>query len=261
MLSQVKDMFGDDPRRYTGIPTITAAPSTLAPKERATLQDMPVPLSALYSPAGIRNESDTSISRPALNDLEDKENFSTADNIDSQVIQQQDHSVVNAEIKQAFGDQKESTSPRMSMSPKSNISTSHENLTSTLAGETYESHAGHITTTFHSPESRANGLPELQEERELLESNFMSESQTTQQHTPLGIQTMDINTALVNLEQEILDYEAATGRQASSLGLTSESGPTMGGYTAILLNAIVRLTRYLKEVQYITIMFNMNAVM
>ena len=34
MLSQVKDMFGDDPRRYTGIPTLTAAPTTLLSKER-----------------------------------------------------------------------------------------------------------------------------------------------------------------------------------------------------------------------------------
>ena len=137
-----------------------------------------------------------------------------------------------------------------------------------MLGQSIESGAGHILTSLHRAESETNGLPGLQEESGLSESNSVLESHTTQQHRPTGIQSMDISAVMVNLEQEIMDYEAATGRETLCLGLPSkvytinsdicgrytlffvvcQSGPTMGGYTAILLNAIVRLTRYLKEV-------------
>ncbi|XP_065834930.1 spindle and centriole-associated protein 1-like [Oscarella lobularis] len=72
-LGDVKDRFGDDPRRYTGIPSLTAAPTSFSPRQRATLQDSFNPPSVLFSPAGVRDDRLDRLPQPALNDDENEE--------------------------------------------------------------------------------------------------------------------------------------------------------------------------------------------
>eukprot|EP00118_Oscarella_pearsei_P009532 m.55302 g.55302 ORF g.55302 m.55302 type:complete len:365 (+) comp34452_c0_seq29:56-1150(+) len=89
-IDQVKDKFGDDPKRFTGVPNLTAAPTTFSPRQRwtswsqpdvalrvyhcrcrAALQDSFNPPSVLFSPAGIKDERLAQLPQLALNEKDD----------------------------------------------------------------------------------------------------------------------------------------------------------------------------------------------
>ncbi|XP_062509696.1 spindle and centriole-associated protein 1-like isoform X2 [Corticium candelabrum] len=244
MLSQVKDMFGDDPQHYTGFPTLTVAPSSVSLKERAASQDASKYPSVLYSPAGIRDDSLSIISKPALNDeVEDKENVGREsfdglrDDHHNSVSSPNDrHSPICASEES----HQEGVSLSLSTNAVLSITAAHDKAS--LAGQSIISGAGHIIASADSQKLNIDGLSVVCEESE------HSHSYTFAEQNRSGALTMDsFGVVLESLEQEIMDYEAATGREPAHLGLPSKSGSTVGGYTAILLSAVVRLTGYLKE--------------
>ncbi|KAL3867714.1 hypothetical protein ACJMK2_040580 [Sinanodonta woodiana] len=239
MMAVVKDLFGDDPKRYHGFPNVTTAPDAEeADRSRSLVGDHP--------PIRTRTEvlSDSVMDASALNDILDSDSDGDDRGGGEPIVYQPK---LNLERFQQF------------------LAAEERNHTiSTISGHAGLSHLGpgpiHSSQipdssqcTFQTPtrEQQDESIAILRSPKSAIndtgkvrKAKSRVPKEERQTNTSSNFNLTDLRKVLECLENEISDYERQTGRRPPAERLRQES---FSGYTLAIVESVTKLTRYLRE--------------
>lgn len=263
MMSVVKDLFGDDPKRFLGFPNVTTAPnaekdsSNCASSFMASVPDIYTQTEKL---------SDSIMDQSALNDM-DSSVYSDSSDSEDRPKPISYESKMDLQRFQEFLKEEEKRTVNMdppSYHPSGNIrhyqtnayfglntklNTQAVNHSVAQSQQVYKENA-----RFRTPPRSERCSPPLPSERSPPSSmndtkkvkKTKSVSKTSTACADSGNKTMnDMRKVLLELETEIAVYEQQTGRQPHQV----QKSETFSGYTIALVTAVSRLTKYLKEAE------------
>ncbi|KAI0223157.1 Spindle and centriole-associated protein 1 [Lamellibrachia satsuma] len=261
----VKDLFGDDPKRYRGLPNVTVAP------ERDALDGSLPDGTVLEGRFKLDVLSDSVMDKTALNDMdtmqsessfsgEEHEPLSYEPVMDMQrfqrLLQEADReerqtgptSSILQDLARKLADRGTQSSVSQTQAtvaiprevPRRNTTQQRIEVPLTPDGNTI----GDSTPT--TPYIAAMNDTE-KVHRTMARTNANSDGAATIDNVAAS-QTLakldDLRSVLDGLECSISDYERQTGRAPAAQRLVQ---PTFSGYTTALIDAVTRLTAYLKE--------------
>ncbi|KAK3590770.1 hypothetical protein CHS0354_017286 [Potamilus streckersoni] len=242
MMAVVKDLFGDDPKRYHGFPNVTTAPDAdEADRSKSLVGDHP--------PIRTRTEvlSDSVMDASALNDILDSDSDGddrVGGGAPEPIVY---HPKLNLERFQQFLAAEERNHTISTISGHAGLShlgpgpihssqipdSSHD----TFQTPTREQHDESIAI-LRSPKSAINDTGKVKKAK----SRVPKEER--QANTSSSFNLTDLRKVLECLENEISDYERQTGRRPPAERLRQES---FSGYTLAIVESVTKLTRYLRE--------------
>ncbi|KAL5021637.1 hypothetical protein ScPMuIL_000792 [Solemya velum] len=245
MMDVVKDMFGDDPKRFTGFPNVTVAPDLEDPNKSlvSTLPDIQTRMQAL---------SDSVMSASALNDLPGSDSddeveepapihFQSKLNMDRfqqfLAAEEKNHSVSTisgqAQLSQFGLGPAQSTHLQDSTGLFVLLYTTQKCVN---PFETPKRDQNESISILRTPKSAINDTRKVTKTKKRVEN--------TKRDPPSNLNLTDLRKVLEGLEDEVAEYERQTGRAAPAEKGRQE---TFSGYTLTLVDTVTKLTRYLKE--------------
>ncbi|OWF34838.1 Spindle and centriole-associated protein 1 [Mizuhopecten yessoensis] len=243
MMASVKDMFGDDPRRFAGFPNVTAAPDPDGVDRTASLYadhpDIKTRMEALS-----RSLMDGS----ALNDFEtDSDDEAVAPEPISYQPQ------MNMERFEKFLAHEEKNNTLSTISGQAQISqlaqgpiqsTQIQDTTSLQtslgsACETPKRNPNESVSILKTPRSAINDTKKIKRTRKRV-----TPAKSPQHNNTSAFNLTDLRKVLENLQDEIAGFEKQTGHRAPAEKHRQE---TFSGYTLSLVDSVTKLSRYLKE--------------
>ncbi|XP_033739130.1 spindle and centriole-associated protein 1-like [Pecten maximus] len=242
MMSSVKDMFGDDPKRFTGFPNVTAAPDPDGIDRTASLiadhPDIRTRMEAL---------SQSLMDGSALNDFEtDSDDEVVAP--DPITYQPQ----MNMERFEKYLAHEEKNNTLSTISGQAQLSqlalgpiqstqiqdTASLHTSLGTACETPKRNLNESVSILKTPRSAINDTKKIKKTRKRVAPP------KSPQHNTSAFNLTDLRKVLENLQDEIAEFEKQTGRRAPAEKHRQE---TFSGYTLSLVDSVTKLSRYLKE--------------
>lgn len=242
MMSSVKDMFGDDPKRFTGFPNVTAAPDPDGIDRTASLvadhPDIRTRMEAL---------SQSLMDGSALNDFEtDSDDEAVAP--DPITYQPQ----MNMERFEKYLAHEEKNNTLSTISGQAQLSQLAQGpIQSTqiqdpaslytsigTACETPKRNPNESVSILKTPKSAINDTKKIKKTRKRV-----APPKSPHQNMS-AFNLTDLRKVLENLQDEIAEFEKQTGRRAPAEQHRQE---TFSGYTLSLVDSVTKLSRYLKE--------------
>lgn len=243
MLSSVKDMFGDDPKRFAGFPRVTAAPDSDSGDRSASLvldhPDIQTRMEAL---------SQSLMDGSALNDFDsDSDEEAVApDPITYQPM-------MNMERFQMYLATEEKNQTLSTISGQAQLSQlAHGPVQSTQIHDTASLHTS-IGTGCETPKRNPNeSISILKTPRSAINDTKkvkktrkrVAPAKSPPHNNTSAFNLTDLRKVLENLQEEIAEFERQTGRRAPAEKHRQE---TFSGYTLSLIDSVTKLSRYLKE--------------
>lgn len=264
----VKDLFGDDPRRYRGLPNVTVAP------ERDMLDGSLPDGTVLEGRFKLDVLSDSVMDKTALNDVDTMQSYESSLSGEEQEPLSYEPVMDMQRFQRLLqeADREEGQKDGLEHRPTVSTSTILHDLARKLADRGTHVPASQSATTEPrkaatqkrveiplTPDGSNVGdstptTPYIaamndteKVHRTMARTNAESDIAATTGNVAAS-QTLakldDLRTVLDGLECSISDYERETGRAPAAQRLVQ---PTFSGYTTALIDAITRLTAYLKE--------------
>ncbi|XP_060081731.1 spindle and centriole-associated protein 1-like [Ylistrum balloti] len=242
MMSSVKDMFGDDPKRFTGFPHVTAAPDPDGVDRTASLV-------AEYPDIQTRMEalSQSLMDGSALNDFEtDSDDEAVAP--DPITYQPQ----MNMERFERYLAHEEKNNTLSTISGQAQLSQLAQGpIQSTQIQDTASLHTS-IGTGYETPKKNPNESVSIlktpksaiNDTKKIKKTRKRVAPPKSPQHNTSAFNLTDLRKVLENLQDEIAEFEKQTGRQVPAERHRQE---TFSGYTLSLVDSVTKLSRYLKE--------------
>ncbi|XP_078657619.1 spindle and centriole-associated protein 1-like isoform X1 [Branchiostoma floridae x Branchiostoma belcheri] len=268
VMAVVRDLFGDDPKRYTGFPNVTKAPDNpsgsgpvIEPPEQPTQLSM---LSQSIMDQSALNEVDTereqgetgeeqSLSQQFESrlDLQRFRRFLELERQQDSALRQQDStlrqqdSTLSTIPGEQQGQQGAVTSTMLQGGPSHQVDSSNPGRT------VNRSHTQPTAVTTQTPvrDGDSSTLTNQAINDTARVNRTMSRTGAADQTdlSSLSLTKLDqLKQVMDNLESEIADYEQQAGMPTPPPPQQHKS-PTLRGYTTSLLEAITRLTRHIKE--------------
>lgn len=240
MMAVVKDLFGDDPRRFTGFPNVTSAPNAenngRSRSIVANLPDVKTRMETL---------SESMMDQSALNDLPETDSDSEEE---MEPIMYQPKIDLNRF--QRFLEAEEKNNTLSTISGQAHLSHMDQGpIQSTRIQDTQslQTTRDDVCTTppkkhnqsiemLRSPKSAMNDTQKIKKTKSRVEPD------TTQHNSTFNLN--ELKKVLVQLENEIGDLETQTGRRPRAEQPRQES---FSGYTMSLVDSVTKLSRYLKD--------------
>ncbi|XP_046584567.1 spindle and centriole-associated protein 1-like isoform X2 [Haliotis rubra] len=240
MMAVVKDLFGDDPRRFLGIPNVTAVPGGDGGHTRAKHIVAPV--------KDIRTKSETMsesvMDQAALNDFTDSES-DDGDAMEPIVYQPQ----MNLQRFQQFLAAEEERNQTLSsiggqaqltQNASGPIQSTRLQSTQDVTGwETPKKGHNESIEMLQTPRSAINDTRKVKKTKKRVSPQKENRPQTAS-----ALNLTDLRKVLGHLENEIEEYEKQTGRRPPAEKQRSE---TFSGYTVALVDSVSKLATYLRE--------------
>lgn len=232
LMDNVKDVCGDNPKRYHAFPSVTSAPGSDA--DAFFKNNLPSELPEYQSRLDLL--SNKVMSSVALNDeQEDPDEGSQATSTyTSQIDMERFRKLLAAEeenLKNACA-----TPNQHDIFAK--IQTDSDSDLNTTTPD---------TSVFGAPTSAVNDTKKVNRVRKIIaEDPIQSGTQVVLDGTvPAGLSLSDLKKVLEELQSEMELYEQNTGRIAAE----KEHRETFSGYTMALLSSVIKLSRYLRETE------------
>lgn len=240
MMAVVNDLFGDDPRRFTGFPNVTSAPTAENNGRSRTivanLPDVKTRMETL---------SESMMDQSALNDLQETDSESEEE---MEPIMYQPKIDLNRF--QRFLEAEEKNNTLSTISGQAHLSHMDQGpIQSTRIQDTQSllTTRDEACTTppkkhnesiemLRSPKSAMNDTQKIKKTKRRVEPD------TTQHNSTFNLN--ELKKVLVQLENEIGDLETQTGRRPRAEQPRQES---FSGYTMSLVDSVTKLSRYLKD--------------
>ncbi|EDO48168.1 predicted protein [Nematostella vectensis] len=277
-MSVVKDLFGDDPKKYMGFPNITVPPQVLSENTERNGPIAEVP----EAQTQLTQLSESVMQTAALNEISEDEGNSSGTEPSPQSNQNQAAQRMTFQPRldlqkfKEFVSQEQNDSGQPSYEVKNPISASrsqgiprgkvlqpavqaedHSSFLSGTSGNTILAGA----PNFMFPAQQSSGEPtaiaeipgserleQAGEVKARVKSNEKApklKATVKPAQGPKGLRCLDdLKKMVENLEDEIAEYEMETGRESS--GKTNQTN-SFSGYTSALVIAVTKLMRYLKE--------------
>ncbi|XP_072254543.1 spindle and centriole-associated protein 1 isoform X2 [Pyxicephalus adspersus] len=262
-ISMVKDLFGDAPRRHTGFPNVTMAPSCDLETSRGPIvqrKDPPTHLSIL---------SESVMDSQALNEVDESESENSDDEVDVSITFQPNlktdrvYQIINVESSHPSSHHLAGDADNLFVTPKTtahptnsqialNATTAVKKVKSRLVEEEQEEPEDPklaIGRVLNPNPPNRHQLPAKVKKKRSPRSppSHRTESLSAASACELSScnqSSLDVlNHMIQEVEQELEDYERQTGREVGTIpkaqGLT--------GFTMSLVGSIRRLVSYLKE--------------
>ncbi|KAL4236409.1 spindle and centriole associated protein 1 [Mactra antiquata] len=252
MMAVVKDLFGDDPRRFAGFPSVTSAPKSDGPSIESSLVNVPGDVKT-------RSEelSDSVMNQSALNELQE----SDTELDDSNPVPLSYQPKMNMKRFQQFLEAEEKNATLSTISGQAGMSHLGQMMTSQLSGQNLvqssqlpdQTNNSSKNGTFQTPRNKNT----MDESLEILQPpksamNDTNKINKTKKRIPRpepeltssNLSLNELRKVLETLEDEIADYELHTGRRPPAERHRQES---FSGYTLAIVDSVTKLTRYLKE--------------
>ncbi|XP_022316534.2 spindle and centriole-associated protein 1-like isoform X1 [Crassostrea virginica] len=242
MMAVVKDLFGDDPRRFTGFPNVTTAPnaenSSRSRSIVAHLPDVKTRMETL---------SESMMDQSALNDLPETD----SEDEEMEPIMYQPKMDLNRF--QRFLEAEERNNTLSTISGQAHLSHLDQGpVQSTRIQDTQSLQTTQATQddTCQTPPKKHNESIEIlrspksamNDTQKIKKTKRRVEPETTQHNSTFNLN--ELKKVLVQLENEIGDLETQTGRRPRAEQPRQES---FSGYTMSLVDSVTKLSRYLKE--------------
>nr|XP_012563302.1 unnamed protein product [Hydra vulgaris] len=226
-MANVQDMFGDDVQRYRVFPHVTRAPT----KKQNTESFL-----TSYDKSS-NNEGTVNME---LNAVSDEESNSSTQSAKHSFTSEINLDRYRKFLKESDTNKWEEEASSVFQSLSKNIPTNNENSC------TDDKSIQHIVNQQHSNKNQKEHHSVKQSEliKNNVSHNQLSKSCDEQRH-PSSQSFNDMKKLLDMLELEISEYEKVSGQNIKSDPIKIPS--TLTGYTANLLSAVIRITRYLKE--------------
>ncbi|XP_061175391.1 spindle and centriole-associated protein 1-like isoform X1 [Saccostrea echinata] len=240
MMAVVKDIFGDDPRRFTGFPNVTSAPNAENSGRSGTivanLPDIKTRMETL---------SESMMDQSALNDFPDTE---SDEEEEMEPIMYQPKIDLNRF--QRFLEAEEKNNTLSTISGQAHLSHMDQGpiqstrIQDTQSLQTTQNDECHTPPKQHnesieilrSPKSAMNDTQKIKKTKRRVEP------EATQHNSTFNLN--ELKKVLVQLENEIGDLETQTGRRPRA---EQPRQDTFSGYTMSLVDSVTKLSRYLKE--------------
>ncbi|XP_067677892.1 spindle and centriole-associated protein 1-like [Haliotis asinina] len=240
MMAVVKDLFGDDPRRFLGIPNVTSVPGGDGGHARAKHIVAPV--------KDIRTKSETMsesvMDQAALNDFTDSES-DDGSAMEPIVYQPQ----MNLQRFQQFlAAEEERNQTLSSIGGQAQLtqnasgpiqSTRLQSTQDVTACETPKKGHNESIEMLQTPRSAINDTRKVKKTKKRVSPQKENRPQTAS-----ALNLTDLRKVLGHLENEIEEYEKQTGRRPPAEKQRSE---TFSGYTVALVDSVSKLATYLRE--------------
>ncbi|XP_071118850.1 spindle and centriole-associated protein 1-like isoform X2 [Haliotis cracherodii] len=240
MMAVVKDLFGDDPRRFLGIPNVTSVPGQEGTHMRTKHIVAPV--------KDIRTKSETMsesvMDQVALNDFTDSES-DDGDAMEPIVYQPQ----MNLQRFQQFLAAEEERNQTLSsiggqaqltQNASGPIQSTRLQSTQDVTGcETPKNGHNESIEMLRTPRSAINDTRKVKKTKKRVSPQKENRPQTAS-----ALNLTDLRKVLGHLENEIEEYEKQTGRRPPAEKQRSE---TFSGYTVALVDSVSKLATYLRE--------------
>ncbi|XP_046330738.2 spindle and centriole-associated protein 1-like isoform X2 [Haliotis rufescens] len=240
MMAVVKDLFGDDPRRFLGIPNVTSVPGQEGTHTRTKHIVAPV--------KDIRTKSETMsesvMDQVALNDFTDSES-DDGDAMEPIVYQPQ----MNLQRFQQFLAAEEERNQTLSsiggqaqltQNASGPIQSTRLQSTQDVTGcETPKNGHNESIEMLRTPRSAINDTRKVKKTKKRVSPQKENRPQTAS-----ALNLTDLRKVLGHLENEIEEYEKQTGRRPPAEKQRSE---TFSGYTVALVDSVSKLATYLRE--------------
>eukprot|EP00058_Branchiostoma_floridae_P021359 XP_002606849.1 hypothetical protein BRAFLDRAFT_129034 [Branchiostoma floridae] len=268
VMAVVRDLFGDDPKRYTGFPNVTKAPDN--PSGRGPVIEPP------EQPTQLSMLSQSIMDQSALNEVDAEREQGEAG--EEQTLSQQFESRLDLQRFRRFLEQERQQDSTLRQ--QDSTLRQQDSTLSTIPGE-QQGQQGAATSTMlqagtsHQVESsnpvRTVNMSQVQptavntqtpvrdvDSTSLTNQAINDTAKVTRtrsragaaDHTDLSSLSLtkldELKQVMDNLEAEIADYEHQAGMPTPPPPQQHKS-PTLRGYTTSLLEAITRLTRHIKE--------------
>ncbi|WAR22927.1 SPICE-like protein, partial [Mya arenaria] len=245
MMAVVKDLFGDDPRRFEGFPSVTSAPNSRKADVASSLVALPPEMRT-------RSEelSDSMMNASALNQLQDDSDLD-----DSHPAPLNYQPKINMQRFQQFLEAEEKNTTLSTINGQAGLSHLGQ-----LNGAIQSSHLPDTTgNTFRDASLRTppKAKKNADESLDILKPpksamNDTGKINKTKKRVPkpepvLNTSNLTLNElrkVLETLEDEIADFEQITGRRPPAERNRQE---TFSGYTLAIVDSVTKLTRYLRD--------------
>ncbi|XP_062600724.1 spindle and centriole-associated protein 1-like [Saccostrea cucullata] len=240
MMAVVKDIFGDDPRRFTGFPNVTSAPNAEnSSRSRTIVANLP------DIKTRIETLSESMMDQSALNDFPDTE---SDEEEEMEPIMYQPKIDLNRFQKFLEAEEKNNTlstisgQAHLSHMDQGPIQSTRiqdtQSLQTTQDDECRTPPKQHNESIeiLRSPKSAMNDTQKIKKTKRRVEPD------ATQHNSTFNLN--ELKKVLVQLENEIGDLETQTGRRPRA---EQPRQDTFSGYTMSLVDSVTKLSRYLKE--------------
>ncbi|XP_078575453.1 uncharacterized protein LOC144861425 isoform X2 [Branchiostoma floridae x Branchiostoma japonicum] len=266
VMAVVRDLFGDDPKRYTGFPNVTKAPDN--PSGRGPVIEPP------EQPTQLSMLSQSIMDQSALNEVDAEREQGEA----GETLSQQFESRLDLQRFRRFLEQERQQDSTLRQ--QDSTLRQQDSTLSTIPGEqqgqqgaatstmlqTGTSHqvensnpARTVNTSQVQPTAVNTQTPVRDVDSTSLTNQAINDTAKVSRtrsrtgaadHTDLSSLSLtkldELKQVMDNLEAEIADYEHQAG-MPTPLPPQQHKSPTLRGYTTSLLEAITRLTRHIKE--------------
>ncbi|XP_018100597.1 spindle and centriole-associated protein 1 isoform X3 [Xenopus laevis] len=254
-LAVVKDLFGDAPRRHTGFPNVTMAPSCDLETSRAPIvrkKDPPTQLSILSESvmdSQAINEVDKSLSRSEYSDSEAEVSISIQPNMKAERVQQ----LLTGEgpKSEAFitPHKSEGDPSQTQCALNATTAVNRVKVRRTEEESPKPEESDSIIGRVLNPHGKANKRISLKGKKKRTTnqsqtkdfSTFKASERdlTTSNQSSLGL----LNSMIMEVEQDLAEYERQTGREV----LSAPPAHGLTGFTLSLVSSLKRVVSYLKE--------------
>ncbi|XP_064606500.1 spindle and centriole-associated protein 1-like isoform X1 [Liolophura sinensis] len=239
MMSVVQDIFGDNPKRFTGYPSVTAAPGNGETSKLVSLDaDVQTQLEML---------SQSIMDGTALNESTEEEEEDNSDDAPEPIVYQPRLNLDRFHQFLAAAQEQNGTLSTISGGAPVTISNgagpSHstklpEGSGLSKDGSIFETPPQKkVPSRLQSPKSAANDTAKIRRSKKCVTSDEDGTSTA-----PLSL--TDLKQVLISLQCDIRELEQQTGRSSEADQPHSES---FSGYTMALVDSVSRLTRHLRE--------------
>ncbi|XP_074641391.1 spindle and centriole-associated protein 1-like [Tubulanus polymorphus] len=244
-IAMVKDLFGDNPRRYTGFPNVTIAPGQPViekPDGTIVAQDLTLlPEAPDFNTSQLEKLSERIMDDEALNEIEP----------DDEGCEEDEDVVVNYQPRfnlsrfQQFLEREQTNSIQQQNNDLSLQQNEPDNSMLTLHAENEQTVPEKDTTiTIETTTSKNHKQKKSKKDNK---ENKTKTKKTSVKEKPESPQHMkDLRKVLGNLENEIYEYEKQIGHDDGKVD-TQRTESTFSGYTVALVDAVSRLTCLLRQ--------------
>ncbi|XP_064626147.1 spindle and centriole-associated protein 1-like [Lineus longissimus] len=215
-LAMVQDMFGDNPVRYTGFPNVTVAP---AQEDSAFGYYDNLPRKPELNTSQLEQLSESVMDKNALN--EEKDLFSESLPSDEEL------GSLNFQ-------------PRMDLNRFRELLAAEQQQAAMAAQRTPTKSDAMLHLDMHTA---INDSLKVRRTKHVDKENV--ESNQSSGKTPPVKQMKDLRKVLGNLENEIAEFERQRGKEVPTAD--KQHSNTFSGYTLALVDAVTRLTHFLRE--------------
>ncbi|ESO88089.1 hypothetical protein LOTGIDRAFT_234670 [Lottia gigantea] len=241
MMSVVKDLFGDDPKKYKGFPNVTSAPNASGDhtdRNTSLVSGMP----EIYTKTEAL--SDSVMNPTALNDLPDSDSDDDETDNPHPIVY---HQQMNLHRFQQFLANEEKNQTLSSIGGQAQLShneigpTQSTQIQGNSGFETPPNEANDSMEIHRPPRSAINDTNKVRKIKSRIRDTSTSSADTSQTQ---AMNLTDMRKVLESLQDEIAEFEKQTG---TKIPAEKQRSDTFTGYTVALVDSVSKLARYLRE--------------